>query len=359
MLNYTVLDSFPVATGINPLSLVKSSDGRLYGLAAHSADFHADGAFFRMNAQGAVKELMVFNNAGELLIEPRGAPFQAADGNFYWAMHGGGSGRSGGVLGLTPSGDFVMQVDFPAGTSAAGPLMQAGDGNFYGLSETGGYQNCGFVYQVTLAGVFSEMAGFDCLRAGRFPQDGLIPGRNANELIGVTKEGGAEGSGTIFNYSLQNDLGSLYTFRRATEGGNPLGAPVRAADGSFYGTCSTSGPGGYGTVWKLGLDLSLSVVHAFSGSLGKVNSASPVSRLTLGSDGNFYGVAAFNGDPLHFGYGAIFRVAAAGATRTLVSFDGTNGRAPTSAPVEMAPGVFFGVTPWGGSSDDGVAYKLK
>jgi uncharacterized repeat protein (TIGR03803 family) len=359
-LQYQVLDSFPVATGVNPLSLLKGSDGSFYGLAGHSAVFLQDGAFYRMTAQGRVKELAVFYNQGASLLEPVGTAIQASDGNFYWVMGGGGNNGSGGVRGMTPSGGFVMQVDFPEGTTPAGSLFQASDGKLYGLSERGGYENCGFIYQVTLAGQYARLADFDCLRAGRFPQDGLVPGRTDTELIGVTKEGGAEGSGTIFRFLLgENDLGGLYTFTRASDGGNPLGAPVRAADGNFYGTCSTSGPGGYGTVWKLDLSLSVTVLHAFSGSVGSTSSASPVSRLTIGSDGNFYGAAAFNGDPQKFGYGAIFKVAPSGTTKTLVTFTGPNGRAPSSPPIEGSPGVFFGVTPWGGSSDEGVAYRFK
>ncbi len=76
------------------------------------------------------------------------------------------------------------------------------------------------------------------------------------------------------------------------------------------------------------------------GALNGGTDGSGVVGLTLGADGNFYGMAYINGK---YGYGTIFKMTPAGSINTLVTFDGTNGGYPQAPLIQAADGAFYGV----------------
>src|SRR5690349_17415528 len=97
------------------------------------------------------------------------------------------------------------------------------------------------------------------------------------------------------------------------------------------------------------------VMHAAPGGLmvttmvtfNGTNGDHPNGELVQGSNGMLYGVTTAGGSG-NFGLGTIFRTTLDGSLTTLVSFNGTNGESPISAPVLASDGNFYGTTILGG-----------
>src|ERR1700684_3845211 len=58
----------------------------------------------------------------------------------------------------------------------------------------------------------------------------------------------------------------LYSFRCSPDGADPEAGLVRDADGNLYGTTTSGGQSGYGTVFKVTPSGTETVLHSFTGS---------------------------------------------------------------------------------------------
>jgi uncharacterized repeat protein (TIGR03803 family) len=125
-----------------------------YGVTTGGPDTDSPGTVFRMTATGAgaYASLHAFTG-GAGGSEPKGSLLRASDGNVYGTTASGGAFDAGTIFRLTPAGGFAVVHSFD-GTDGAHPqagLIQATDGNLYGTTEFGGPDsNGGVVYRVTL-----------------------------------------------------------------------------------------------------------------------------------------------------------------------------------------------------------------
>jgi uncharacterized repeat protein (TIGR03803 family) len=76
-------------------------------------------------------------------------------------------------------------------------------------------------------------------------------------------------------------------------GALPWAPLVQGLDGNFYGTAETGGFYGGGTVFKMTLNGTVTVLHSF-GPNG-TDGMHPKAGLLLGADGNFYGTTTDGG----------------------------------------------------------------
>jgi uncharacterized repeat protein (TIGR03803 family) len=178
-------------------------------------------------------------------------------------------------------------------------------------------------------------------------------GQQANGKLWVTT--GNQGKfdcGTAFQASLVGKLSYRSNFS-CTGGNEPQGLTL-GTDGNYYGVTFFGGSGNAGTVFKRTPTAVLTVLYNFTsdGSSG----SEPVGTLALGPDGNFYGATYGGGD--QYSYGTLFRVTPSGTLTTLYQFDFTNGAQPYSSPVLGNDGNFYGVTYSGGAYGGGTFYKL-
>src|SRR5258708_2871550 len=82
-------------------------------------------------------------------------------------------------------------------------------------------------------------------------------------------------------------------------GNGPVAGLVQAADGTLYGTASTGGRHGTGTIFRVNPKTgALTTLYSFSAPDRKGNDqdgSSPNSALVIGTDHNLYGMTEFGG----------------------------------------------------------------
>ena len=98
-------------------------------------------------------------------------------------------------------------------------------------------------------------------------------------------------------------LTTLHSFQPSPNGTNPTAGLVQGSDGNFYGTTQAGGTDGFGNVFKISTNGTLSTLYSFSGG---DDGFKPQTGLVQGGDGSFYGTTWFGG--LGGGYGTVFRL---------------------------------------------------
>jgi uncharacterized repeat protein (TIGR03803 family) len=245
----------------------------------------------------------------------------------------------------------IASFDTSANTPAAA-LTKTADGNFAGTTSQGGPSNAGTVFTMTTSGTVTVLYSFTGGDDGAYPYGALVQDADGS-LLGTTSSGGAGGAGTVFRISPSGNFTIVYTFAGASDGGWPYAGLARAADGSFYGTTSSAGDYGAGTIFKIAGDGTFSIVYAFTGG---ADGGYPYSALVQGADGGLYGTTYAGGAA---GYGAIFRAGADGTFATLYSFlGGSDGAYPYSAVAIGADGSLYGTAAQGGDFGQGTVFKL-
>jgi uncharacterized repeat protein (TIGR03803 family) len=240
-------------------------------------------------------------------------------------------------------------------TNVRAGLVRATDGNYYGVSQGGGVYGSGTVFKLTAAGDVTTIHSFAGGSQGGQPASALTEGLDGM-LYGSTSTGGANGWGTLFKISLSGELATLFSFAENGYDPTPL---VLGSDGNLYGT--TRGPFSSsnvasGTVFRISPNGVFTQFHAFSSGVygGQGADGGYPGPLTRGSDGNFYGATNTGGEK---GKGTFFRISEAGVFAVVHSFEEGSGLG--TALVEAADGSFYGVARSGGTSVYyGFIYKI-
>jgi uncharacterized repeat protein (TIGR03803 family) len=461
----TILHSFTGPDGVSPnAALVQGSDGNLYGTTSGGGP-SGGGTVFKLSPDGILTTLHAFNGSDG--ASPQAALLQGSDGSLYGTTDQGGTSNKGTVFKIGPDGTFATLHAFtgsaPAydGASPRGALLQGGDGSLYGTTYQGGFFNAGTVFKLApdgtlttlhafttsghngynpsagllqlsdgnLYGTTSRSAdpseygtvfklapnglGFSTLHTfggsdGTSPQ-ALLQGIDGN-LYGTTAGGGPSGNGTVFKLAPDATGGFFFTTLHAFSGSDGAllrGALFQGSDSNLYATTSQGGPSGGGTVFKLGLDGTLSMLHAFLGGddgdqpvanllqgsngnlygttflggasrtgtvfalapdgsgfstlhtfLGDSGGAYPLGGLLEGSDGNLYGTTNWGGFCPDYSCGTVFKLAPDGTLTTLHYFSRSDGALPRGGLLQRSDGNLYGTTSYGGASDEGTVFKL-
>jgi uncharacterized repeat protein (TIGR03803 family) len=270
------------------------------------------------------------------------------------------NGVHGSATMMVTAGPAIESILYRFGTTPSdgvqpiGPIIQATDGNFYGTTGAGGAYSClsqpnfsGTVYKVTPAGVETVLHSFGGSASdGWKPAGSLIQASDGN-FYGTTTSGGNFGAGTVFKITPDGVETVLYSFGASpADGTTPNGSLVQAGDGNFYGTTAAGGAN------------SCAGVAGICGTVFKITSASDgwqPGPLIQASDGDFYGTTTVGGTNSCAGYsnfcGTVFKITPAGAETVLYSFGASlsDGAAPQGPLIQGSDGNFYGTTASGGN----------
>jgi uncharacterized repeat protein (TIGR03803 family) len=293
--------------------------------------------------------------------EPLPGLLQARNGSFYGATSAGGADGGGSIFRMTPSGTLDTLVNFNAeqGHGPDAVLVQAADGAFYGTTGVGGARYKGSVFKMTPSGTVTTIYSF-CSQPGcvdgELPQAALVQGADG-DFYGTTTSGGAGGEGSVYRISPGGSLTTLYSFcsqDSCADGAQPEGALVQGTDGNFYGTTPLGGALGDGSVFVLTTSGTLTTLYSFCSQSRCGDGGYPAAGVIQGSDGDFYGTTMLGGANND---GTVFKITPSGTLTTLHSFDYTDGYKPVAGLVQASDGNFYGMAPFGGFDSNGTIYR--
>ncbi len=232
------------------------------------------------------------------------------------------------------------------GKTAYGGVFQASDGNFYGTAATGGSNSAGSIFRVTPSGVLTVLFNFVNGSSGDGSYSALVQGSDG-DLYGTTSSGGSSGQGTVFKINTSGTFTLLHTFAGGASDGESSYSPLLlASDGNFYGTTVYGGSSGNGTVFRMTPAGTVTVLKSFTAG------ESPDARLLEAADGFLYSTFPYGGAN---GAGGVFKISLDGTAYSLVhSFDSASeGDTPYSSLIQATDGNFYGMLYSGGTGGAG------
>lgn len=176
------------------------------------------------------------------------------------------------------------------------------------------------------------------------------------------------GSGTINGAGVTNIALScgtpaetvLYSFSGGTSDGEyPMGTPIQATDGNFYGATFMGGStftsnGGDGVIFQYDPTTKTeTVVHSFTGG---ADGQDPEGGVIQAKDGNLYGLTCSGGTS---DLGTLYEYDPTTKTESvLYSFKGgTDGACPKGELIQATNGDFYGITSTGGTASVGTIFQ--
>lgn len=204
------------------------------------------------------------------------------------------------------------------------------------------------------------------------PVAGLVSDAAGN-LYGTTNFGGTAGEGTVFELSPQTGGGwtekILHSFaNNGKDGTRPYSGLIFDAKGNLYGTTSSGGAFGRGTVFemspKVGGGWSEKAIYSFR---RLVDGYGPIGGLVFDASGNLYGTTMNGGanGPCNGAQtcGIVFELSptktgAPWKEKILLNFDHTDGQYPEASLTFDSAGNLYGTTNAGGTSSGGVVFEL-
>ena len=343
--------------------LVDDGAGFFWGTASSGGAFDF-GTVFKVDAHtGWLTTVIEFGDDGTSLRGrgPHSSLVSDGAGSLWGTAEAGGSNGLGTVFKIAvATGVLTKVIDFSGTTgpnTGAAPwagLVSDGMGFFWGTTRSGGTGNFGTVFKInTASGELASVLEFSDngpANKGREPFAGLVSD-GAGSLLGTTLQGGASGNGTVFKVNVATGgLTTLVDFALNVPA-NPYAGLVGDDAGFLWGTTRNGGAQGYGTVFKANaVSGGMTTVASFTGTAGSRKGAAPYAGLVRDDAGFFWGSTATGGSG---NLGTVFKIeAATGAFSTVLEFSGNGppnkGSTPYAGLANDGAGFFWGTTSAGG-----------
>lgn len=219
---YTTLFSFTGSSGSNPGStpaghLIEPTNGIMYGLTPYGGA-NGDGVLFQYNIATTTYSVKYNFSSASGGYNPEGSLVKATNGKLY------GLAGNGGTLGFgtmfeyntAGAGTYSTLVNFSGTSTPAmgaypkGSLMQATNGSLYGMTFNGGATNDGVIFGYNLTSstytVLTSFSGFSSGAPGSKPTHGHLievsglcpyPSVSSVQITDVNCYGGNDGTATV------------------------------------------------------------------------------------------------------------------------------------------------------------------
>ncbi len=290
---------------------------------------------------------------------PAGGPTYLR-GTLYGVTNNGGTSDSGTVYAVDAKhGTESIIYSFanaPDGAAPSGDLIVHGDA-LIGTTSFGGAFGGGTAFRVDpTTGVETIIHSFGSGSDAATPDAGVI--YNKGFFYGTSTSGGTSGSGTVFAINAKTGVEKvLYSFAGGSDGATPFAGLV-FLNGALYGTTYFGGPTNDGTVFKVDAKTGTeTVLHAFTGGGFHGNP----SATLIYANGLLYGTTSHDPGKGCRGNtcGTVFSTdPTSGATTTLYRFKNiTDGQDPEGRLVALS-GLLYGTTETGGQSGLGTLFQL-
>jgi uncharacterized repeat protein (TIGR03803 family) len=359
---YTRLYNFPGGSkGLQPGDIVVTSAGSILGAAYY--DHCACTLLFKYTG-GTETVLHRFSEPYGYQAEfPQGLLLSKNGDTLYGTtMYGGkenGLCAGGTGCGVAFSYDLTTskyktmhEFQGPDGAGPVGIQVLDSAGDLFGLTNGGGTN--GTFYEITAAGKEKVLYFFGPAPDGMWPGSG--PVRYGGNYYGVTIGGGANtcnsgGCGTVFKVTPLGKETVLYNFTGGSDGAYPWEL-VGDSHGNLYGLSKTQ-ENTTAAVFEINSAGNFSI--AYNGSY-----VSQIAFIIMGTNGTLYASSSGGADSS----GQILQLTPTGGGNGTVTvlhqFDNTDGSILNPfQDLVLHGGVLYGTTNYGGSSNDGVIYKLK
>lgn len=337
---------FDCSVGCVPIDLgqlTRWSDGSLYGSTFQGPGNNVGGTLFNYNPSGGTVNLTWQFTEDATGFEPYAALSLGSDGNLYGTTTQTDTGSTTSVFRYTPPSTLTVIHNF---TTAEGfPVTaptQARDGNFYGVASQA-------TYRITYPGGVYQLLPGTVPPSGSFSPTPLVAALDGN--LYATQWGSSDLNGTIFRLTTAGKVKVVYKFDGA-HGAVPSGLTL-GMDGNLYGTTYEGGTNGTGVIFKFTLPgHHLTVLHSFSSlpvSGQNSDGAQPSNGLFAAPDGYLYGATGLGGNNT---CGTLFRITTSGSFTKLAEFpnlDCVDGGSlqPEATLTENTDGTLYGLLQFG------------
>lgn len=257
-------------TGTNPGStpygsLVRANNTNLYGLTS-AGGTSGLGTLFRYDAtSNTYTKLVDFTGTGG--ANPGGVPYGSlaqftgtgtANGKLYGMTKQGGASNQGVIFEFNISTNtYTKRIDLSLlsanGYSAFGSLVESAN-KFYGMTQLGGTNGSGVIFEYDPnTNVYAkrvDFTGTGGVAPGATPFGSLVQTATVGVLYGMTRTGGANNQGVIFEYNANtNTYTKKYDF--ATPNGSlPYGSLILSVNGKLYGVTGAGGANSSGVLFE-------------------------------------------------------------------------------------------------------------
>lgn len=279
------------------------------------------------------------------------------DGTLYGTTPGGGEFGAGAIFTIGGDGRFVVRHSFADRSTVIGGLAASESGTLFGVVQAGDRAKSAVIVSLDAAGTLRRLSSFEHYPAGGQLVAGLTLASD-DSLYGVTA--GAGTAGSVFRLDVEGRLEVRHAFRSdGTEGANPVGRLLEAADGNFYGVTSAGGAHFAGTIFRLTPAGKISVVHSFDPS---TEGRDPNGGLTIEPGGGLYGTLCASSTST--ANGLIYSLDFGGGFTVVHEFTGGEGACPTGAVIPIvdkgsdAP-IVMGLMRQGGPNNGGTLYEFN
>ncbi len=242
-------------------------------------------------------------------------------------------------------------------------LASDGQGYLWGTTAQDFFQTNSFgtIFKINQqTGAYTLVHQFNAASGGQYPTEATLLNDGQGFMWGSTRDSvSGSGLGAIFKIAV--DSGELTTVITLTgTGGNAPGSFTKGTliryGGMIWGTCQSGGAAGQGTVFKINPTTGefMTVVQFQDGS--QMKGSAPFSGLTDDGAGVLWGTTTTGGAG---GAGTVFKIdPSTGLRSTVFEFGNGVGRSPNGL-CSLSPDTLWGTTSSGGSNNNGTLFKVN